>query len=48
MNVKLTLFCLDLDGFAIYAADLLKFIIQLFRHRSFICAVTDMQHVNWC
>jgi len=38
-------FCLDFDGFAIYAADLLKFTIQLFRHRSFICAVIDMQDV---
>jgi len=31
----------------LYAADLLKFVCKLFRHRLFVCAVIDVQD-NWC
>jgi len=47
VNAELTRFCLAFDGFALYAADLLQFIDQLFPHRSLICALIDMQD-NWC
>jgi len=30
VNVELTLLCLAFDGFALYAADLLQFIINCF------------------
>jgi len=44
--LQLTFPCLAFDGFTLhYAADL--FLIQLFRHRLFICAIVDRQD-NWC